>query len=124
MLPDTIQDLVGVWCKAISTDHHKTKDCYFYIETKWAFGEPPTFVAHHSGYIAEPFTGKERSIFEGAEHDLRKYLIEIITDHYEWAVTMSKDPDEVEWNGDIFQHVIDTLKPYFEYEQLELPFGE
>lgn len=124
MLPDSVKELAGIWCKAISTDHHKTRDCYFYIETKWAYGEDPKFVAVHNGYVARDLVGKERDSFEEAEADLRKFMTEIITNHYNWATTMSHDPDEMEWSGDIIQHVLDTLKPYFEYEQLELPFGE
>lgn len=122
-MQNEIKELIGLWTKAISIDHHKSKDCYFYIETKYS-SEEVEHRAVHYGYVAGDYIGPAKATYEEATADLLALLKKMLKDHYAWALMMSKDPDEMEWNGDIIDHVKETLEPYFKYEQLELKFGE
>lgn len=72
-----ITELTGEYCKLISGDHHKDKDCHWTIETRWSYGQAPVFIVEHDGYLHET----ERSIFdsyEAAMAFLRDELIEAI----------------------------------------------
>lgn len=41
------------WHDLISGDHHKDKDCHWYIETRWSYGEPPEYRVLHHGYVTD-----------------------------------------------------------------------
>lgn len=41
------------WYELISGNHHKDKDCHWYIETRWSYGEQPEFRVLHHGYITD-----------------------------------------------------------------------
>ncbi len=41
------------WYELISSNHHKDKDCHWYIETRWSYGEQPEFRVLHHGYITD-----------------------------------------------------------------------
>lgn len=50
---EEITKLTGEWYKLIGPDHHKDKDCHWYVETKWSYGRPPVYVIQHYGYILD-----------------------------------------------------------------------
>lgn len=50
-LIEEITKLTDEWYTLISPDHHKDRDCHWYIETKWSYGQPPKYNAQHYGYI-------------------------------------------------------------------------
>jgi hypothetical protein len=48
--------LTADWMSTIGPEHHKDRDCHFWIERRWSYGEPPKWVAEHHGYwIKEQF---------------------------------------------------------------------
>lgn len=35
----------------VTNDHHKDRDCHWYIETRWSYGESPDYFVIHDGYV-------------------------------------------------------------------------
>ena len=55
-MTDIQKDIVRLseeWHDLISGDHHKDKDCHWYIETRWSYGEQPEFRVLHHGYVTD-----------------------------------------------------------------------
>lgn len=50
---EEITKLTDEWYFLIGKDHHKDRDCHWYIETKWSYGLPPTYEVQHWGYIRD-----------------------------------------------------------------------
>jgi len=50
-LINDITKLTKEWYTLIGPDHHKDRDCHWYIETKWSYGQPPQYHISHYGYI-------------------------------------------------------------------------
>jgi len=53
-LVEDITKLTEKWYFMIGKDHHKDRDCHWYIETKWSYGRPPMYTVQHFGYIIHP----------------------------------------------------------------------
>ena len=50
---EEITRLTDEWYCLIGKDHHKDRDCHWYIETRWSYGNPPEYTALHYGYIRD-----------------------------------------------------------------------
>lgn len=48
-----ITNLTQEWYTLIGGDHHKDRDCHWYIETKWSYGNKPEYIIRHYGYILD-----------------------------------------------------------------------
>jgi hypothetical protein len=70
-----ITELTKEWMSLIGGDHHKDRDCHFYVTKKWSYGGDPVYEVEHQGYVAERVeqefpTAKEAHLF----------LIQLLTD--------------------------------------------
>ena len=72
-----ITSLTDEWYRLIGGDHHKDRDCHWYIETKWSYGNPPTYTVQHWGYINDNIT-TEFNTYEEALIGLRDIMKEKI----------------------------------------------
>lgn len=52
-LQKEIKILTAEWYELISGDHHKDRDCHWYIESRWSYGEDPEFRVMHNGYVTD-----------------------------------------------------------------------
>lgn len=52
-LESRLTALTSKWMSLIGPEHHKDRDCHFYIERRWSYGAPPVWRAQHSGYWAD-----------------------------------------------------------------------
>jgi hypothetical protein len=52
-LVEEITQLTKEWYKLIGGDHHKDRDCHWYVETKWSYGDSPKYIVQHFGYILD-----------------------------------------------------------------------
>ena len=77
-----ITNLTQKWYEAISGDHHKTKDCFFYINTVWQFGDPPKYRVEHYGYIEDEIIA-EFDTYEKASEFLERTLGRMIREYKE-----------------------------------------
>lgn len=70
-----ILELSAKWCNFVSNDHHKDRDCHWYIEIDYAYGSDVRYYVSHNGYIAEDIDGTFNSLEEA-----EKFLIEKLKD--------------------------------------------
>jgi len=52
-IDEKITALTAAWYAYVNLDHHKDRDCHFYIEKVWSYGEPPVYRVSHPGYITD-----------------------------------------------------------------------
>jgi len=52
-LVNEITRLTDEWYHLIGKDHHKDRDCHWYVETKWSYGDSPKYYVRHFGYILD-----------------------------------------------------------------------
>lgn len=76
---EEITKLTDEWYFLIGKDHHKEKDCHWYIETKWSYGFPPKYTVQHWGYILGDIE-KEFHSYDEALFCLKNILVEKIED--------------------------------------------
>jgi hypothetical protein len=88
-LIDEITKLTEEWYFLIGKDHHKDKDCHWYIETKWSYGYSPKYTVQHWGYILDDIE-EEFSSYEEALIGLKNILTEKLKEETEWQ----KENDE------------------------------
>jgi len=72
-LIEQITKLTAEWYKLIGKDHHKDRDCHWYIETRWSYGNVPTYAVRHYGYIINKIE-EEYETYEAALHGLIETL--------------------------------------------------
>lgn len=72
-----ITRLTDDWYTLIGKDHHKDRDCHWYIETKWSYGYSPKYTVQHRGYILGEIQ-EEFCSYEKALIGLKNILIEKI----------------------------------------------
>jgi hypothetical protein len=79
--PNIHQEILSLtkrWQKLISSDHHKDRDCRWYIETVWKYGEEPKYYVTHYGYINDDIM-ISCPTYEDALETLRSVLDKVIT---------------------------------------------
>lgn len=96
-LQEEITELTAKWMKYVSLDHHKDRDCHWYITQTYSYGEEPYYEAHHSGYILDHWTSPRCGTAEMASTLLRDKLKRELNE----AVISLKDaitnPESLEW---------------------------
>jgi hypothetical protein len=97
---DQIVELSQKWYEYVSQDHHKDRDCHWYVEMDFAYGNEPIFRACHYGYIAHDLKVKpDRKTYEEAENDLLELIKSAIEGEREWvksALENKKEYDKVQ----------------------------
>ena len=66
-IEDEIADLTEQWYRLIGGEHHKDRDCHWWIETMWSYGKPPVYVVNHNGYILDYVNDEFDSYSEALE---------------------------------------------------------
>lgn len=89
-----ITELTNKWYTYVNMDHHKTKDCIWYIQTAYKYGEPPKYIASHSGYIISNWVSPECDTLEDAE----SWLINKLDRELEYAIIHLKEIIALEQN--------------------------
>lgn len=100
-LEDEIQALTAKWYAYVNLDHHKDKDCHFYIEKRWSYGKRAQYRAWHYGYRAKDWAGPWRYDPAAAHLDLRNFLDGIVSSALDRvreaiAARVWEDPDNWE----------------------------
>ena len=47
--------LTNDYYELISADHHKDRDCHWYVNKVWSYGDKPMYRVEHYGYCYEEF---------------------------------------------------------------------
>jgi hypothetical protein len=85
-LEEQIINLTNKWCNYVSLDHHKDRDCHWYITKAYSYGEPAKYTAQHHGYIADRWTSQTVD----NEEDAMLLLLNEITKAINDAIYMAK----------------------------------
>jgi len=66
-----ITELTKKWYSLIGQDHHKDKDCHFYINTVWSYGQKQKYRVEHYGYLYKDVEETFDTYKEAAEYLLK-----------------------------------------------------
>jgi hypothetical protein len=84
-LEQDLTRLTDIWCRFVGQDHHKDRDCHWYVSQRFSYGEPPYFIAYHHGYVAEYFEGSKCTTIEEAQQELKDKILFAIHDAEIWV---------------------------------------
>jgi hypothetical protein len=70
-----IQQLLKLWYNLIGADHHKDRDCWFFIEREYCTYKDPSWIVRHHGYIRRDYQ-ETFTTFEKAQEGLIEFLID------------------------------------------------
>ena len=90
---EEITNLTDEWYHLIGKDHHKDRDCHWYIETKWSYGFPPKYLVCHYGYILDEIE-EECDSYELALTRLKDILTEEIK---QYRIYQTNEDDTTGW---------------------------
>lgn len=71
----TIEQLLQLWYSVIGGDHHKDRDCWFFIERDYCTYNKPLWGVKHHGYILGDYN-ESFETFPKAQEGLIEFLIE------------------------------------------------
>ena len=112
-LEEEITELTAKWMKYVSLDHHKDRDCHWYITQTYSYGEEPYYEAHHSGYILDHWTSPRCGTAEMASTLLRDKLKREIHEAVVHLKDILQSEDALEWVAEPkekIQELIDYLQ--------------
>jgi hypothetical protein len=92
-LIEEITKLTDEWYTLIGPDHHKEKDCHWYVETKWSYGHPAKYSVQHWGYIIGDIE-EHWNTYELALGRLKEILTREIE---EYIKDRNENDDEIGW---------------------------
>jgi len=90
--------LTEFWYEFVGQDHHKDRDCHFYINQVWSYGRPPVYRVEHYGYISEltkELESKTFDKFEEAYEALYDWLNSEIQDVFKFYEDRDPEKDNV-----------------------------
>jgi hypothetical protein len=99
ILEQEITDLTNKWMKYVSLDHHKNRDCNWYITKSYCYGEDPYYEASHNGYILDNWISPKCDTEELASTLLRDKLkkeLKLAVVHLEDTLSNS---EALDWFG-------------------------
>ena len=94
-----IAELSSLWMKVISWDHHKDRDCHWYVTEKYSYGGPPQYLVQHHGYIYREVDAAFPTRLE-AQIGLGLEIAHALYDQIAWATRSLKDKHEVSFLTD------------------------
>jgi hypothetical protein len=86
-----ITELTKKWYIEVGKDHHKDRDCHFYINTVWSYGQKQKYRVEHYGYIFRDIE-EEFTTYNEAALFLLKKIKEMIK-------VVEKDLETMDENG-------------------------
>lgn len=91
---DKLNVLLDFWYHYVNCDHHKERDCHFYIQKKWSYGSDLEYEVYHDGYMMDiPY--KEFETYDEA----LTYLVESLETEIESVHRVPKD-----WESDKYDY--------------------
>lgn len=106
-----ISSLTEKWFDYVSKDHHKDRDCHFYINIDYAYGREPIYEISHYGYVGQEFT-EEAKTLEEAETKLLAGIKAIIAKERTWASGVLKTSNN--WDSYQIRQAQDFIKLFGE----------
>ena len=88
---EEITKLTDEWYHLIGKDHHKDRDCHWYVQTTWSYGYSPKYIVQHYGYILDHIE-EEYDSYEEALTKLKEILETSIKEEKEAQVEQDYPP--------------------------------
>jgi hypothetical protein len=92
--------LSNIWMRFVGVDHHKDRDCHWYIQKYYSYGEKPYYMAWHHGYIGDDFEGSKCITLEEAEEELLNAIKFQIHKAKKWVSRNLEEVKELEAKDD------------------------
>lgn len=92
-MKEEVQRLQEAWYKYVAQDHHKDRDCHFYVEIDYAYyGTDISHAVTHNGYI---YHQDLRLDGKGGDYlpTLKKAILVVVKDQEAWVNDVLKSPD-------------------------------
>jgi hypothetical protein len=102
--------LTEKWYKYVNLDHHKDRDCHWYITKTYSYGDEAYYEAHHSGYILDHWTSPRCGTEKMASTLLRDKLKHEINGAIVHLKDVLEDQDALEWIGSTKEKIEALLK--------------
>lgn len=109
-LEKEIEILTQKWYRYVNLDHHKDRDCHWYVTKTYSYGEEPYYEASHSGYILDHWTSPRCGTEEMASTLLRDKLKHEINHAIVHLNDVVKDDDALEWFGATKEQIQELIK--------------
>lgn len=106
-----ITRLTEIWYRFVSQDHHKDRDCHWYIEKYYSYGEEPYYQAYHYGYVADDFRGSKCTTLEEAEEELLNAIRFAIHNAKGW-ITNNLEVSKTRDDGEYFMGEIEEYESW------------
>ena len=84
-----IKRLLELWYSLVGQDHHKDRDCWFYIERSYCTYREPEWTVRHHGYIKKDYD-ETFDTLEKAQEGLIEFLIEACAEEID---TIERNPE-------------------------------
>lgn len=108
-MQDKITHLTSLWYDIVGNDHHKDRDCHWYINKTWSYGDAPIYNVEHYGYIYKDIS-KSFVKYQDAENYLIKELLKAISEEYNWNIEHQNEAEHYDLlNEELMQKIKDTL---------------
>lgn len=90
-MEDKILKLTKMWYQYVGMGHHKDRDCHWYINKVWSYGDVPHYKIEHYGYIFKPCNSRRYSSYAGAEKALYRLINKAFQKEMSWAKDVMED---------------------------------
>lgn len=97
----SVRELLSIWYELIGDDHHKDRDCHFFIQKRYcAYKDEPAYEIVHYGYLVDDkdiseWTHRQYETSGKAEFALREMLAFMICKVWRWK--KEQDADDAEF---------------------------
>jgi hypothetical protein len=112
-LEEEIVELTDRWYRYVGMDHHKDRDCHWYITKTYSYGQEPYWVASHHGYRSETWYSPKCGTEELAETILRDKLKALVQEALEHLREDINNEEALDWMGiskEILEEMIKGLE--------------
>jgi len=100
--------LTQFWYDYVGCDHHKDRDCHFYINKVWSYGQEPVYRIEHYGYMSELENNELYETYEEAIQALVDWLSNEVKSAYQVPIDWQDiKKHDYNWKG-----VIQVLNHY------------
>jgi hypothetical protein len=108
-------ELTNFWYDYVGVDHHKDRDCKFYINQVYEYGKAPFWRIEHYGYIKELDNNSQYDSHESAQLALYSWLLNEIKE----VINFYEDyvgGDDIDYNWRGAKAVCNKYKHILNYE--------
>jgi len=106
-----ITRLTKIWYELVSLDHHKDRDCHWYINKVWSYGQEPYYSVEHYGYVYDKVEG-EFDTYEEAEEYLLDTITHAIKGEEQWAKEVLEETDCWEEDEKKAKDILKIMRKY------------